>query len=40
VTGDLATSGLEEELALCKETLAKLSIPYYVLPTYSHSAQE
>ena len=32
MTGDLATSGLEEELGLCKATLDKLNIPYYVLP--------
>jgi len=32
VTGDLSTSGLEEELALCKAALDKLGIPYYVLP--------
>lgn len=32
VTGDLATDGLEAELALCKTELDKLSLPYYVLP--------
>lgn len=32
VTGDLATSGLEAELALARRELDKLKLPYYVLP--------
>ena len=32
VTGDLATSGLDSELALAKRELDKLKLPYYVLP--------
>lgn len=32
VTGDLSTSGLESELALCKRELDKLKLPYHVLP--------
>lgn len=32
VTGDLSTSGLEEELSLCKAQLDKLKLAYYVIP--------